>query len=297
MAAGYDRPVDVAINHAPHAIACHRANHPHTRHYCESVYDVDPVKATGGAPVGLLWASPDCKHFSKAKGGKPVSKNIRALAWVVHRWAAAVRPDVIILENVEEFQKWGPLKRDGRPDRGRLGEKFALWVEHLRTGLGYDVEWRELRACNYGTPTIRKRLFLVARCDGKPIVWPEVTHGPGLRPYHTAAECIDWSLPCHSIFLTPVEARKVGVRRPLAENTLRRIANGVRRFVIDAAEPFIVTYYGAKGESFRGQRVGEPLRTQTTENRFGLVMPTLMHQQFGETPCSAVDRPARTVTT
>lgn len=226
------RPIDIAINHDPEAIAMHEANHPFTTHYTENVFDVDPRDAARGRKVGLAWFSPDCKHFRKAKGGKPVEKKIRGLAWVVKRWAATVKPRVIMLENVEGFQTWGPLipktdekgaivkDKDGQPVMvpcpARKGLTFHRWVKELKK-LGYAVEWKELVACDYGAPTTRKRLFLVARCDGQPIVWPKATHGPGLKPYRTAAECIDWSIPCPSIF-----ERK----RPLADNILRRIAKG-----------------------------------------------------------------------
>jgi DNA (cytosine-5)-methyltransferase 1 len=225
------RSPDIAINHDPEAIAMHAANHPETKHYCEDVWYVDPVEACDGRPVGLAWFSPDCKHFSKAKGGKPVSKKIRGLAWVVIRWAKAVKPRVIILENVEEFQTWGPLTADGMPCPLRKGQTFRRWKTQLEN-LGYQVSTRELRASDYGTPTIRKRLFIVARCDGLPIAWPEATHGDpkkikndlfsiNRKPWRTAAECIDWALPCPSIFER---------HRPLAENTLRRIAAGIKRF-------------------------------------------------------------------
>lgn len=270
MAWALGRGVDIAINHDQDAIAMHSANHPETLHYCESVFDVDPVQATSGKPVALAWFSPDCKHFSKAKGTKPVNKEIRGLAWVTIRWAMKVRPRVIMLENVEEFKTWGPLIQcpvtDAmHPCQERKGETFNAFVSMLSTGvdadhpaltecvetlglldsaklikgLGYKVEFRELRACDYGAPTIRKRLFMVARCDGQPIVWPEPTHSAPdseavksgkLLPWRTAAECIDWSLPCKSIF---------GRKKPLAENTLRRIAKGIQRFVIDAKEPFM----------------------------------------------------------
>jgi DNA (cytosine-5)-methyltransferase 1 len=175
------RYVDIAVNHDPEAVSMHEMNHPQTKHFCEDVFDVDPVAVTNGRPVGLLWASPDCKHFSKAKGGKPVSKKIRSLAWVVVKWARLVRPRVICLENVEEFQTWGPLVND-MPDPTRKGETFRLWLSELRK-LGYTVQFKELRACDYGAPTIRKRFFLVARCDGLPIVFPKPTHGKGLKPY------------------------------------------------------------------------------------------------------------------
>jgi len=223
--------------------------------------------------VGLAWFSPDCKHFSKAKGGKPVKKKIRGLAWVVIRWAKRVRPRVIILENVEEFQTWGPLTADNMPCPKRKGQTFRSWKSQLQK-LGYAVEHREMRACDFGAPTIRKRFFLIARCDGQPIVWPEATHGKPtsdgvkagkLQPWRTAAECIDWSIPCPSIF----ERSK-----PLAEATLRRIAAGIKRYVIDAAEPFIVEYHSPKhpGDE-RVRSTDGPLPTQTTENRFGLVTP------------------------
>ncbi len=233
------RSPDLAINHDREAIAMHTANHPATEHFCESVWDVDPVAATRGRPVGLAWFSPDCAHFSKAKGGKPREKRIRGLAWVVLRWVQAVLPRVICLENVEEFQGWGPLRADGHAHAHSRGWYFRCFVGALRRR-GYAVEWRELRACDFGAPTIRKRLFLVARCDGRPIAWPAATHGApdsdGVRagrlaPWRTAAECIDWSLPRPSIFTR---------QRPLAEGTRRRIAKGIMRYVVNAAEPFII---------------------------------------------------------
>jgi DNA (cytosine-5)-methyltransferase 1 len=198
------RPIDIAINHDPEALAMHAVNHPYTLHLCENVWKVDILKVVAGRKVGLAWFSPDCKHFSKAKGGKPVEKKIRGLAWVALKWAGLVKPRVIMLENVEEFQTWGPLVNN-KPCPHRKGQTFKRWVTQLRN-LGYVVEWRELRACDYGAPTIRKRLFIIARRDGKPIVWPEETHGTAgnlfLKPYRTAADCIDWSVPCPSIFLT-----------------------------------------------------------------------------------------------
>ncbi len=281
----FGRPVDVAINHDAVAIAMHKANHPDTEHYCENVWDVDPREVAQGRPVGLAWFSPDCKHFSKAKGGKPVEKNIRGLAWVVIRWAAAVRPRVIMLENVEEFQAWGPLTKDNMPCPMRKGHTFRRWKQRLEA-LGYQIEHRELRACDYGAPTIRKRLFVVARCDGKPIVWPEPTHGPNLLPYRTAAECIDFSIPCPSIF-----ERK----RPLAENTMKRIYRGIQRFVIDAEEPFIVTCNHG-GDWFRGQSVNEPMKTITAaRDAHGLVVPYLTeHANGSKQRIFAVDEPLRT---
>lgn len=304
MAIGRD--VDIAINHDPAAIAMHRANHPLTEHYCESVWDIDPKTATGGRPVALCWFSPDCKHFSKAKGGKPVDKNIRGLAWVALRWAATVRPRVIMLENVEEFKTWGPLKNN-YPDPEQKGRTFNCFVNALRRH-GYKVDWRELRACDYGAPTVRKRFFLVARCDGKPIVWPEPTHGDPasiqvktglLKPWRTAAECIDWTLPCPSIF----ERKK-----PLAENTMRRIAKGLQKFVIDNPNPFIVQvnhhyliapnliqYHGEQsGKEVRGQDLQRPLLVVDASNRYGLVTSHLV--QMNKSSEQDLAKPFNTVT-
>lgn len=236
------RCVDVAINHDRAAVEMHSINHPHTNHLCEDVWKVKPVEVVGGRPVGLAWFSPDCKHFSRAKGGKPVEKKIRGLAWIVLKWAGMpkpLRPRIIILENVREFEDWGPLDKFNMPCQKRKGRTFRRWVASIRN-LGYWVEWRVLNAADYGAPTHRRRLFLIARRDGKPIVWPEPTHGPGRKPYRTAAECIDWTLPCPSIFLTKEEGRKVGVNRPLAEKTMRRIAMGLKKYVLDAEKPFIV---------------------------------------------------------
>ena len=298
------RPVDIAINHDPEAIAMHQANHPQTLHLCESVWDVNPREVCAGRPVGLAWFSPDCKHFSKAKGGKPVEKKIRGLAWVAIRWAATVAPRVICLENVEEFVTWGPLTADGRPCPRNKGREFGAFVNALRR-LGYAVEWRELRACDYGAPTSRKRLFLVARCDGQPISWPAPTRAApekakalGLKPWRTAAECIDWSIPCSSIFER---------ERPLAEATLRRIAAGVQRFVIDAAEPFIVRIgHTGHGDGGKVRGLDEPLSTITSKAEHVLVTPTLVDVAHGEISPTGVKRwgkgyadtqkPMRTVT-
>ncbi len=257
------RHPDIAINHDPEAIAMHMANHPGTKHYCESVWNVDPVEACAGRPVGLAWFSPDCKHFSKAKGGKPVEKKIRGLAWIVLKWAGKVRPRVIILENVEEFVTWGPVRK-GRPLKSKKGQTFQQWKSQLEA-LGYIVDHKELTACDHGAPTSRKRFFLVARCDGKPIVWPESTHGhpktPEVQaghklPWRTAAEIIDWSIPCPSIF----ERKK-----PLAENTLRRIARGIKKFVIESENPYIVPDGAAMVARQFGRSIGhgcdEPLGT------------------------------------
>lgn len=277
------RPVDIAINHDPDAIAMHKANHPYTTHYCESVWDVDPKKVCRGRKVGLAWFSPDCKHFSKAKGGKPVDKNIRGLAWIVLKWAGTVRPRVIILENVEEFQTWGPVRK-GKPVKSRAGETFRKWKEQLES-LGYCIEHRELVAADYGAPTIRKRFFLIARCDGKPIVFPEKTHAPAgseevkegrKKPWRSAAEVIDWSLPCPSIFDTSAEIKeKYGIRavRPLAENTIKRIIRGLDKFVLNTSAPFLVMV-NHTGE-FRGQEITDPVQTVTAKNGYGLVSPIL----------------------
>ena len=270
------RSVDIAINHDPEAIAMHEINHPHTQHFCESVWDIDPREVCAGRPVGLAWFSPDCKHFSKAKGGKPVEKKIRGLAWVVMKWIGTVRPRVIILENVEEFTTWGPLVKDPdgnhRPCPKRKGQTFKSFVNAMERH-GYNVEYKELRASDYGTPTIRKRLFLIARCDGQPIVWPNATHydpkataKPGkCKPQLTAADCIDWSIPCQSIF----ERKK-----PLAEATMRRIARGIMKYVINADEPFIVKVNHGY-DYFRGQSINEPVQTITSKLGSGLVVPKL----------------------
>jgi len=286
------RSVDIAINHDPDAIAMHKANHPTTRHYCENVWDVDPRKAVGDRLVGLAWFSPDCKHFSKAKGGKPVNKEIRGLAWVAVRWAATVHPRVIILENVEEFKTWGPVL-GGKPIKEQAGRTFNSFVNALRR-LGYAMEWRELRACDYGAPTIRKRFFFIARRDGRPIIWPKPSHAAPdseeaqsgkLKPWRTAAEIIDWSLPCPSIFETANEIwEKYGVRaiRPLADATLRRIARGMQKFVVESPEPFIVQtgQQGFGGDRMQ-YRIRTPLTTIVTKAEHCLVAPTLI-QYHGE---------------
>lgn len=268
------RPVDIAINHDPDAILMHKTNHPNTKHYCESVWDVNPVEICTGHPVGLMWLSPDCKHFSRAKGGKPVSKNVRGLAWIALKWAATVRPRVIILENVPEFITWGRLGNDGKPDKRYTGETFRSFVYQLRQK-GYEVDWRELKACDYGAPTIRKRFFLIARCDGKPIVFPKPTHGEGkgLLPYRTAAECINWSIPCKSIFERD---------KPLAENTLRRIARGLNKFTVKADKPFIIPVgYGERcGQEPRTHDVHKPMTTVVSTVKQGFVMPSIQ-KYFG----------------
>ncbi|EGW36491.1 DNA cytosine methyltransferase [Desulfosporosinus sp. OT] len=324
------RSVDIAINHDSAAIAMHKVNHPDTLHYCESVWEVDPRKVTNGRPVALVWFSPDCKHFSKAKGGKPVEKHIRGLAWVAVRWAATVKPRVIMLENVEEFKTWGPLLVNGKPDPKQKGRTFKAFV-HALERQGYQVEWRELRTCDYEAPTSRKRFFLIARCDGLPIVWPEPTHGDPnspevksgkLKPWRTAAEIIDWSKPCPSIF----ERKK-----PLVKTTMRRIGRGIHKFVINNPEPFIVqigqngfskddrsyqlsqplttivtksehclitpflTQYHGYDANARGQVIGKPILTIDTSNRYGLVAPFL--SKFYKTGIGqSITEPLHTVT-
>lgn len=286
MATGYS--VDIAINHDPEAIRMHKVNHPNTKHYCENVWAVDPVKACEGHPVALAWFSPDCKHFSKAKGGKPKDKNIRGLAWVACRWAALVRPRVIMLENVEEFKTWGPLNRGHHPIKAKQGDTFRQFVKQLNE-LGYEVQFRELVAADYGAPTKRKRFFMIARCDGVPIMWPKPTHAPAdseevkaglLKPYVGAYTQLDFSLPCPSIFDTSDEIKeKYGIRavRPLAPKTMQRIARGLKKFVLDNPEPFIVPigYGERKGQSPRVHDIKKPLPTIVSSGKHYLCEPRL----------------------
>lgn len=288
LATGYS--VDIAINHDPEAIKMHKANHPNTKHYCENVWAVDPVKACNGHPVGLAWFSPDCKHFSKAKGGKPKDKNVRGLAWVALRWAGLIRPRVIMLENVEEFKTWGPLNRGHHPIKAKQGKTFEKFVQQL-TDLGYEVQFKELVAADYGAPTMRKRFFMIARCDGKPIVWPEPTHGPAdseavkaglLKPYVGAYTQIDFSRPCPSIFDTSEEIKeKYGIRavRPLAQKTMDRIARGLKKFVLDNPEPFIIQCN--HGGERRPNDIREPMPTITGKHGYGIVEPYMV--QIGQT--------------
>ena len=283
--------VNIAINHDPDAILMHKTNHPYTKHYQESVWDVKPTEICEGHPVGLMWLSPDCKHFSRAKGGKPVSKNVRGLAWIAVRWAATVRPRVIILENVPEFITWGPLDENSYPDKKQTGRTFNCFVNALKRH-GYEIQWKELKACDYGAPTIRKRFFLIARCDGNPIVFPKPTHGAGLKPYRTAGECIDFTIPCKSIF---------GRSKPLADNTIRRIARGLDKFTLKSSEPFIVpTGYGErKGQRPRVNSINEPLSTVVSTVKQAVLMPSLI-QYHSETTHSdargqSLDKPIMTV--
>lgn len=284
------RSVDIAINHDPAAIAMHRANHPNSKHYCENVWDVDPVEACGGRPVALCWFSPDCKHFSKAKGSKPVSKHIRGLAWVAVKWAKAVHPRVIMLENVEEFQTWGPLIGD-RPNPKAKGKTFHRFV-HALERCGYNVKFRELVACDYGAPTSRKRFFLIARRDGEHITWPEPTYGDPdsldvragiIKPYRTVSEVLNFSLPAPSIFTR---------KHPLCENTMLRIADCYQKFVVNNPRPFIIQYHGGLN---RGQVIERPLMTIDASNRYALIVP-FMHHYYGTSTGREVTRPLATIT-
>ena len=286
LAAG--RPVAIAINHDPDAILLHKTNHPYTEHLQASVWDVDPVEVCKGRPVGLAWFSPDCKHFSKAKGAALRDRNIRGLAWIVLRWAGTVRPRVIMLENVEEFQTWGPVRK-GKPVKKKAGETFRKWKQQL-SDLGYVIEHRELVAADYGAPTTRKRFVLVARCDGKPVVWPERTHAPRdsedvrsgkCKPWRSAAEIIDWTLPSYSIFASKQEIKeKYGVNtiRPLADNTLRRVIRGVDKFTIRSGNPFIVPMgYGERhGQAPRVMDIDEPVGTVVARDKFGICEPMMV---------------------
>lgn len=312
------RPVDIAINHDPDAIAMHKTNHPLTMHYCESVWYIDPIKVCAGRPVGLAWFSPDCKHFSKAAGGKPLEKKIRGLAWVAMRWAALVTPRIIMLENVEEFVTWGPVNADGKACQKSKGQTFNSFVRQLRQH-GYKVEWRELIASDYGCPTIRKRFFLVARNDGKAIRFPKPTHGnpkkqpangKTLNPWKTAADIIDWSIPCKSIFNRD---------KPIVEKSLNRIYKGISRFVIDTETPFmapkeakiipkspydlsnaetLVTSFMVK---YRGTNIGfpmtEPMHTITAGGNHLAEVRVFLIKYFGTGIGQDMDQPLHTITT
>lgn len=305
LAAG--RPVNIAINHDAAAILLHKTNHPHTEHIQASIWDVDPEEVCAGRPVGLAWFSPDCKHFSKAKGAALVDRNIRGLAWIVLRWAGTVRPRVIILENVEEFQTWGPVRK-GKPVKSKSGQTFHKWLLQLEA-LGYAVEYRELVAADYGAPTTRKRFVLIARCDGQPIRWPERTHAPRdseevksgkCKPWRSAEEIIDWTVPMYSIFATKAEIKeKYGVNavRPVADNTLRRIIRGVDKFTIKSGKPFIVQ---AKFQN-EPQDINRPLTTITSVGAHEAVNPVLQPflaecNHSGAGHISDIDAPVSTIT-
>lgn len=300
--------VDIAINHDPDAIAMHKANHPYTTHLQASVWDVDPVEVCRGRPVGLAWFSPDCKHFSKAKGAALVDKKIRGLAWIVLRWAGTVRPRVIMVENVEEFVTWGPVRK-GKPVKSKAGQAFRKWKSQLED-LGYVVEHRELVAADYGAPTTRKRFVLVARCDGMPIVWPERTHAPRdsaevkegkCKPWVSAAEIIDWSLPSYSIFASKAEIKeKYGVNavRPLAENTMKRVIRGVDKFTIKSGRPFLVECNHSGGGHVRSAE--EPVSTVTGKFTCGLaetVMAPFTATNTSNSVGAMANQPVHTVTT
>lgn len=306
------RPVTIAINHDPAAILMHKTNHPYTEHLQASIWDVDPEKVCAGRPVGLAWFSPDCKHFSKAKGAALVDRNIRGLAWIVLRWAGTVKPRVIILENVEEFQTWGPVRK-GKPVKKKAGCTFQKWLGQLKD-LGYTVEFRVLIAADYGAPTSRKRFVLIARCDGRPIVWPERTHAPAesaevkcgkYKPWRSAAEIIDWSLPCPSVFATKGEIQEqYGVKavRPLADNTMRRVIRGVDKFTIKSGKPFIVpTGYGErKGQAPRVHDIEAPVPTVVGTGKENLCRPLLTPITVSNTTNSvggSAAEPVHTVTT
>ncbi len=307
------RVVEIAVNHDPDAILMHKTNHHHTTHYQASVWDVDPVEVCAGRPVGLAWFSPDCKHFSKAKGAALVDRKIRGLAWIVLRWAAKVRPRVIILENVEEFQTWGPVRK-GKPVKKKAGQTFRKWKKQL-LDLGYDIEHRELVAADYGAPTIRKRFFLIARCDGKPIVWPDHTHAHPdseevksgkCKPWRAASEIIDWSLPMYSVFASKAEIKeKYGatVVRPLADNTMRRVIRGTDKFTIRSGKPFIVpTGYGErKGQAPRVHDIEAPLSTVVSTVKQNLCVPELAPflaecNHSGDGHIAEVGKPLGTIT-
>ena len=331
LAAG--RPVTIAINHDPAAILMHKTNHPFTTHLQASVWDVDPVEVCAGRPVGLAWFSPDCKHFSKAKGSALVDRNIRGLAWIVLRWAGTVRPRVIILENVEEFTTWGPVRK-GKPVKKKAGQTFRKWLRQLHD-LGYQIDHRELTAADYGAPTSRRRFVLIARCDGKPIVWPEATHNRGgtggKLKWRSAAEIIDWSLPMYSIFETKKEIKaKYGVKvvRPLADNTMRRIICGVDKYTLKSGKPFIVQgkfqnapqdiekplttvtsvgahelvsvdliqYHTEQTEQARVNKINAPLPTVDASNRYGLIAVNLVEYFQNGRPLP-INEPMHTVTT
>lgn len=302
------RIVNAAINHDPAAIRMHEANHPYTEHYQASVWDVDPEAVCRGRPVALAWFSPDCKHFSKAKGAALVDRKIRGLAWIALRWAAKVRPRVIILENVEEFQTWGPVRK-GKPVKKLAGTTFQKFIGQLRA-LGYSVEWRELVAADYGAPTTRRRLVLIARCDGRAIVWPERTHAPRdsaevrsgkLQPWRSAAEIIDWLLPCPSIFSTKDEIHErygISAVRPLADNTMRRIIRGVDKFTIKSGAPFIVECNHSGGGHVTDSQ--EPCKTITAKHTGGICRPILAPLTMTNTSNSVgapVSAPMNTVRT
>ena len=313
----FGRHPDIAINHDAEAIAMHAANHPDTIHFNRNIWDVQPEQLKQpGRNVGFMWASPDCKHFSSAAGGKPKDRNIRDLAWVVIKYARVLMPDVIALENVMEFKTWGPICDEGKIIKGLEGVIYEEWQRQLKA-LGYKLQWRELRACDYGAPTIRKRLFMVARRDGKPIVWPDPTHGDPksdavksgkLKPWRSAASIINWETPIPSIFMTQTEANawakthglKRAPKRPLVDNTMRRIARGIQKYVIDAKQPFFVTYAQQGGNN---RSAVDPLHTITAsyKDQNAIIVPSLVSYygegQGGKDRSHSIESPVTTVTT
>lgn len=296
MAVG--RSVDIAVNHDPQAIRMHTVNHPKTLHLTEDIFEVDLQKYVGGRHVALMWASPDCTQFSKAKGGKPRVSGIRMLPWAVYKHAKAVRPDVIIMENVEEIQQWGPLDENGRPIKEQMGEEYSRFITAVK-GLGYTFDSRELIAADYGAPTTRKRWYAIFRRDGRPITWPQQSHFKDRESFwKPCGDYIDWSDLGQSIF---------DRKRPLAEATQRRIANGIRKYIVESPDPyivkdekalaFIIQYHGEQkdGDS-REQVLTEPIRTIDTSNRYGLV--TAFVTKFYKTGIGqGCDEPVHTITT
>jgi DNA (cytosine-5)-methyltransferase 1 len=283
LEAALGRPVDIALNHSATALAVHAKNHPQTVHLVADVWKAKPLDVTKGRAVEWLWASPDCTHHSRAKGGKPRQQKIRSLPYAVIRWVREVAPEFVAIENVPEFEQWGPLLRaTGKPCRKRRGRSFRHWVGELRR-FGYNVEWRQIVASDYGTPQRRKRFFLIARRDGLPVVWPAATHGKGLAPQRTAAhDVIDWSLPCPSIFLDADAGKAAGVKRPLKPKTLWRIAQGLKRFVFENPRPFILKVNHGKWEP-RHESADEPLSTVTASQRgHAVIAPVLQQSGYGE---------------
>jgi DNA (cytosine-5)-methyltransferase 1 len=286
--AALGRPIDIAINHNATALAVHEANHPKTKHFVSDIWEVEPRIATHGQPVWVLWASPSCTHFSRARSGVPSSAQERSHADVVLKWVEQTRPELVFLENVQEFLTWGPLCGDGAPIPERKGELFIAWKQKLESH-GYSVDWRVLDSSDYGAPTKRRRLFMVARRDGQTISWPSPTHGPGLAPYRTAAECIDWSLPIPSIF---------GRKKPLAEKTLARIAEGIRRYVLDSPSPFLVqTGYGERPDQTpRAIDIDKPLGTIVAGGVKHALCAAYLAKHYGGVFGQRVDVPASTIT-
>ena len=290
------RSVDIAINHDPQAILMHKTNHPNTVHLTEDIFQVDLQKYVNGRKVALMWASPDCTSHSKAKGGKPRNSGLRILPWAVYKHAKAILPEVIIMENVEEIQQWGPLDKDGYPIKERKGEEYQRFVDKMK-GLGYEFDSRELIAADYGAPTIRKRWYAIFRRDSKPIIWPEPTHNKdgsnGLKKWVPVHTILDFTDLGNSIF---------GRKKPLADNTMKRIARGLQKFVFGNPEPFIVQVNHG-GDNFRGQSIHEPMPTITQKHGFGKITPVIapiIDKAYGGNYSGAgskMDEPLHTITT